>query len=745
MLTTWDNTLGLKTYTLVVTVLSLPTFEFSASAAGDGACQAKLDDIKSKGDGTELTVGKPLTAPGIFTDVGGCGHENFGSITPTFKLKVVGAEDDGERIRLRSRREQDADAPGSEGYLVNPVTGAFSITRNTTGNVTVLLVASDDNGQDTTVLSLHVIWVAVPSASAGEGEGVDTITFVMSAIAGLLLVLVLAGGLRHLKQRAELLAARDFSDLVQGLNLDGTVSDSQGGRVIPAELKRSGVRLINEIGSGEFGLVWKGMYLAPRTSISHELHVAIKELRNDPSAHEREELMREAAVTAQFDHPNVIGLIGVVTAGEPALLVLQFCDKGSLSSMLQESPEPFAVGTLVGFCLDAVKGMAYLAERRFLHRDLAARNVLVNAYDVAMVADFGLSRDVLESEYYKSVDSNAKLPLRWTSIEAIKHQRFSEQSDVWAFGVTCFEIFTEGQLPYREWMNWYVMEMVTLKEYKLPCPPRCPADFYKNALRPCLETLPGDRPTFAELVIRVTAVMAVAEATEGMKKNVAYEQTTIGDGYDHPEYIAVNEQAGYVVKHAASQQDTFGFSRSSSLAVVRTSDESAYVEPVPVSDILINPVAHESNGCHGYEYCDDATMQAQKRQSLRGTGQVGYVSLGVAGNRPDGGAGPYSQLHGGSVVGAQHQYVPVGAASKGGAALYAPVDGQSPQLVSAGQQQYMLVGACHAASKGGAALYVPVDDTPPHSTAEFLAKTPTPAHITVVVAGEEQETFGFPL
>lgn len=80
--------------------------------------------------------------------------------------------------------------------------------------------------------------------------------------------------------------------------------------------------------------------------------------------------MREAAITAQFDHVNVLGLIGVVTAGEPSLLVLQFCDKGALSSLLQDSKAQFELGTLIGFCCDAAKGMAYLTERRFVHRDL---------------------------------------------------------------------------------------------------------------------------------------------------------------------------------------------------------------------------------------------------------------------------------------------------------------------------------------------------------------------------------------
>ena len=219
----------------------------------------------------------------------------------------------------------------------------------------------------------------VAASASGTDKGVDTATVLLSVFAGALLLFVIAGGLRRWRQRAVLMAAKDFTPWLQELNLDGTLISAQPEdrchRVVPQELGRSSVRLIKQIGSGEFGLVWQGTYTPPRDSLRRAsnafvMPVAVKELRNDPSAHEREELMREGAITAQFDHENVLGMIGVVTAGVPVLLILQFCDRGSLSSMLQDSKELIDVRTLVGFCCDAAKGMAYLAERRFVHRDL---------------------------------------------------------------------------------------------------------------------------------------------------------------------------------------------------------------------------------------------------------------------------------------------------------------------------------------------------------------------------------------
>ena len=53
-------------------------------------------------------------------------------------------------------------------------------------------------------------------------------------------------------------------------------------------------------------------------------------LKHDPTSGEINTFMREAALMAPLNHPNVVGLVGVVTAGEPRLIALQFCEHGSL-------------------------------------------------------------------------------------------------------------------------------------------------------------------------------------------------------------------------------------------------------------------------------------------------------------------------------------------------------------------------------------------------------------------------------
>lgn len=81
-------------------------------------------------------------------------------------------------------------------------------------------------------------------------------------------------------------------------------------------------------------------------------------------------------MTAQFDHPNVIKLVGVVTVGTPTLMVLQYCAQGSLKDVLlqmQFSPgarDPGIIKLLVSHCAEIASGMAYLASRKFVYGKL---------------------------------------------------------------------------------------------------------------------------------------------------------------------------------------------------------------------------------------------------------------------------------------------------------------------------------------------------------------------------------------
>ncbi|MGH0164110.1 UNVERIFIED_CONTAM: hypothetical protein FKN15_046483 [Acipenser sinensis] len=154
---------------------------------------------------------------------------------------------------------------------------------------------------------------------------------------------------------------------------------------------------LNCIGSGpvgEFGEVCYGRMKLPG---KREIPVALKTLKSGYTEKQRRDFLSEASIMAQFDHPNIIRLEGVVTRSKPVMIITEYMENGSLDSFLRRHDGQFTIIQLVGLLRGIAAGMNYLSDLGYIHRDLAARNILVNSNLVCKVSDFGLSR-VLEDD-----------------------------------------------------------------------------------------------------------------------------------------------------------------------------------------------------------------------------------------------------------------------------------------------------------------------------------------------------------
>ncbi|CDR12935.1 unnamed protein product, partial [Oncorhynchus mykiss] len=166
------------------------------------------------------------------------------------------------------------------------------------------------------------------------------------------------------------------------------------------EIQRDRIELGRCIGEGQFGDVHQGVYNSPENPT---LNVAIKTCKNSTSDSVREKFLQEALTMRQFDHPHIVKLIGVITEN-PVWIIMELCTMGELRSFLQVRKYNLDLSTLILFSHQLSTALAYLESKRFVHRDIAARNVLVSSTDCVMLGDFGLSRYMEDSSYYKGTN-----------------------------------------------------------------------------------------------------------------------------------------------------------------------------------------------------------------------------------------------------------------------------------------------------------------------------------------------------
>ncbi|XP_075886883.1 NT-3 growth factor receptor [Nelusetta ayraudi] len=268
-------------------------------------------------------------------------------------------------------------------------------------------------------------------------------------------------------------------------------------------IKRRDIILKRELGEGAFGKV----FLAECYNLSptkDKMLVAVKTLK-DPNLSARKDFQREAELLTNLQHDHIVKFYGVCVDGDPLIMVFEYMKHGDLNKFLRahgpdamilvdgqplQSNGELGLSQMLHIATQIASGMVYLASQHFVHRDLATRNCLVGNGLLVKIGDFGMSRDIYSSDYYR-VGGHTMLPIRWMPPESIMYRKFSTESDVWSFGVILWEIFTYGKQPWFQLGNNEVIECITQGRV-LERPRICPKEVYDIMLG-CWQREPQQR------------------------------------------------------------------------------------------------------------------------------------------------------------------------------------------------------------------------------------------------------------
>ncbi|XP_019125781.2 tyrosine-protein kinase Mer [Larimichthys crocea] len=341
---------------------------------------------------------------------------------------------------------------------------------------------------------------------------------------------------------------RSYNRSAIGMTLGNLgVSDELQAKLADVMVLRNLLSIGKILGEGEFGSVVEGHLRQPDGTSEK---VAVKTMKLDSfSQREIEEFLNEAACMKDFNHPNVIRLLGVcmeVGSGHfpKPMVILPFMKYGDLHSFLLrsrlgENSLFLPTQTLLKFMVDIALGMEYLSSRNFLHRDLAARNCMLRDDMTVCVADFGLSKKIYSGDYYRQ-GRIAKMPVKWIAVESLADRVFTVKSDVWAFGVTMWEIATRGMTPYPGIQNHEIYDYL-LEGHRLKQPTDCLDELYE-IMYSCWRADPLDRPLFLQL--REMLEKLTEKLPESFsKEDIIYINTSFPeedpDGETHPAELPV--------------------------------------------------------------------------------------------------------------------------------------------------------------------------------------------------------------
>ena len=292
------------------------------------------------------------------------------------------------------------------------------------------------------------------------------------------------------------------------------VESSPSERPSPLNLKLNRQALIyddqdskNILGMGAFGKVLRGQYYDQSVAVKcfNQIHLTDLEKRN---------IENEAAVMSQLHSPFLVSLLGL-GLDDPPVLIMEL-EQQSLYQLLKDISQDLPWLWRLRILRDIVLALVILHQHEVLHRDLKSLNILLDRDGRTKVGDFGFStlKQVQDAKQFGT--------LLWTAPEVLEGKSASTATDMYSFGIICFEVVTR-RLPYAGTLLSETLEKVK-QGYRESIPTECPAALAK-LIETCWAQDPQQRPSAVQAAALLEEMWQEAEKKED--KEIKTESKTV--------------------------------------------------------------------------------------------------------------------------------------------------------------------------------------------------------------------------
>lgn len=296
------------------------------------------------------------------------------------------------------------------------------------------------------------------------------------------------------KLRLELAMKSDAQVQKAPVTKMGKGNDKLNGWKPCLEIDIKDLTYVEKITEGGYGVVYLGKW--------RETQVAIKEIKMEYVTQDKlDEFLTECSTMEMVRHPNITLFLGACTKAPKICLVLEYCEMGSLWTLLHFTKTELPWKLRKQMALDVARSVNYLHcfPTPLLHRDLKSLNVLLDNNLTAKLADFGWAR------IKETVMTGRIGTYQWMAPEVIASSRYTEKADVYSFGIIMWEIAARKP-PYYGIDVSEVAHRVVHQNYRPPIKDGDAPYSWIGLMKRCWQRDSSKRPSFQQIMNELNAI-----------------------------------------------------------------------------------------------------------------------------------------------------------------------------------------------------------------------------------------------